>query len=146
MSKALRYLLVVAGLAVFTVAALGAIWMGSPPPPGPDLSRSRISSNGLFAAEIAPEAGEPKQGELHAWVLTLKSPQGVAVEGATIKVGGGMPAHAHGLPTSPEATAYLGEGRYRIDGVKFSMSGLWELRFKVAAPAGADEVVFNVEQ
>ncbi|TIW70579.1 MAG: auxin-binding protein, partial [Mesorhizobium sp.] len=46
--------------------------------------------------------------------------------------------------TSPQATDYLGEGRYRIDGVKFTMSGWWQLHFGISAAAGSDSVVFNV--
>ena len=55
-----------------------------------------------------------------------------------------MPQHNHGLPTSPQATDYLGDGRYRIEGLKFTMTGWWQLRFAISAPAGSDTVVFNV--
>ena len=51
---------------------------------------------------------------------------------------------AHGLPTSPKATASLGQGRYRIEGVKFNMTGLWELKLAITAPAGEDKVTFNL--
>ena len=84
------------------------------------------------------------QGELQSWLLTLKTAAGAPVEGAAIIVSGGMPQHNHGLPTSPQATDYLGEGRYRIDGVKFTMSGWWQLRFAISAAAGSDSVVFNI--
>ncbi|TIX45261.1 MAG: auxin-binding protein, partial [Mesorhizobium sp.] len=79
-----------------------------------------------------------------AWLLTLKTVKGDPVEGAAIAVSGGMPQHNHGLPTSPQATDYLGEGRYRIDGLKFTMSGWWQLRLAISAAAGSDTVVFNV--
>ena len=39
---------------------------------------------------------------------------------------------------------FKGEGRYRIEGVKFSMSGWWELKFDISAPAGTDTVTFNL--
>ena len=55
-----------------------------------------------------------------------------------------MPEHGHGLPTSPAVSAHLGAGRYRVEGVKFTMSGWWELRFAITAPAGSDNAVFNV--
>jgi hypothetical protein len=66
------------------------------------------------------------------------------VEGATIAVDGGMPQHRHGMPTAPQVTEYLGEGRYRVEGLKFSMSGWWELRFDISSPAGTDKVTFNL--
>jgi len=38
-----------------------------------------------------------------------------------------MPAHDHGLPTRPRVTEELGDGDYRLDGVRFHMSGYWEM-------------------
>ncbi|MBN9551432.1 MAG: FixH family protein, partial [Alphaproteobacteria bacterium] len=110
----------------------------------PDVSRSEKTANGLFVASFEPEHGVVRQGELQSWLLTLKTAAGTPVEGAAITVSGGMPQHDHGLPTSPQATDYLGEGRYRMDGVKFTMSGWWQLHFGISAAAGSDSVVFNV--
>ncbi len=109
-----------------------------------DQSRSQTSANALYVASIEPEGGEIKQGELHAWILTVKTPDGKPVDDAKITVDGGMPEHNHGLPTSPEMTEKLGEGRYRIEGVKFSMSGRWELRFDISSAAGSDSATFNL--
>lgn len=116
----------------------------APPPKELDLSRAKASEKGIFAIEIAPEAGRFRQGELHAWIVTLKTADGAPVESATIAVDGGMPDHGHGLPTSPQVTSYLGDGRYRVEGVKFNMSGWWELKFAVSAPQGDDQAVFNL--
>jgi len=132
------------GLVALAIGFLSVVFLTAPAAPGPDLARTKNSAKGLYALSIAPEAGEPRQGELHAWVVTVKTRQGAPVEGAAISVGGGMPEHAHGLPTSPEATAYLGDGRYRIEGMKFSMPGWWQLKLGVSAPAGADEATFNL--
>ena len=55
--------------------------------------------------------------------MTVKTQLGVPVEDATITIGSGMPENAHSLPTSPEETEYLGDERYRIEVVKFSMNG-----------------------
>ncbi|MRX31588.1 auxin-binding protein [Aminobacter sp. MDW-2] len=132
------------GLVALAIGFLSVVFLTAPAAPGPDLARSKNSAKGLYALSIAPEAGEPRQGELHAWVVTVKTRQGAPVEGAAISVGGGMPEHAHGLPTSPEATAYLGDGRYRIEGMKFSMPGWWQLKLGVSAPAGTDEATFNL--
>ena len=83
-------------------------------------------------------------GPIHAWVLAVTTADGTPVEGASITVDGGMPDHDHGLPTAPRVTAELGEGRYRIDGVKFSMPGWWVLKVTVSGPRGADEATFNL--
>lgn len=109
-----------------------------------DQSRGQTTANALYVASIEPEGGEIKQGELHAWILTVKTPDGKPVDDAKITVDGGMPEHNHGLPTKPEMTERLGEGRYRIDGVKFSMSGRWELRFDISSAVGSDSATFNL--
>ena len=144
MTSAWRMVVGAFGLVALAIGFLSVVFLTAPAAPGPDLARSKNSAKGLYALSIAPEAGEPRQGELHAWVVTVNTRQGAPVEGAAISVGGGMPEHAHGLPTSPEATAYLGDGRYRIEGMKFSMPGWWQLKLGVSAPAGTDEATFNL--
>ncbi|MBT1155983.1 FixH family protein [Aminobacter anthyllidis] len=144
MTSAWRMVVGAFGLVALAIGFLSVVFLTAPAAPGPDLARSKNSAKGLYALSIAPEAGEPRQGDLHAWVVTVKTRQGAPVEGAEIAIGGGMPEHAHGLPTSPEATAYLGDGRYRIEGMKFSMTGWWQLKFGITAPAGADEATFNL--
>lgn len=140
-----RYVLAGLGLAALLVGILAVVYLTAPhSAPGPDMSRSKKTASGLFVASFEPERGVIRQGELQSWLLTLKTAAGAPVEGAAITVFGGMPQHNHGLPTSPQATDYLGDGRYRIDGVKFTMSGWWQLRFAISAAAGSDSVVFNI--
>jgi len=69
--------------------------------------------------------------QMHSWVITLRTPAGMPMEGATILVEGGMPEHDHGLATSPEVTTYLGEGRYLLEGVRFHMTGEWQLLLQI---------------
>jgi hypothetical protein len=45
---------------------------------------------------------------------------------AEVSFDGGMPSHGHGLPTTPKVIHQQGN-EYLIRGVKFSMSGVWEL-------------------
>lgn len=137
-------LLVAEAVVVVAAIAYGAMHFFMTPPDDLDLSRSKNTANGIYAASIAPEVEPVQQGPLHAWVLTLRTPDGKPVEGAEVAVDGGMPQHGHGLPTSPAVAGYLGEGRYKIDGVRFNMSGWWELKFAIKAPPGEDSVVFNI--
>jgi hypothetical protein len=134
----------VIALAMVLLAGTGLWLFLMTPPSDLDLARSKSSARGMFVVAITPEAEPVPQGSLHAWVLTLNTSDGKAVADARIQIGGGMPDHNHGLPTSPQVTDYLGGGRYRVEGVKFTMSGWWELRFAIAAAAGADDVVFNL--
>ncbi len=133
----------VAALAI-AMGAFMLIPMGDEPQSNVDQARARTTANGLFVAAIAPETEPVQQGVLHSWILTLKTPDGKPVEDATIEVGGGMPEHNHGLPTSPTVTQHLGDGRYRVEGVKFTMGGWWELRFKITSAVGTDDVTFNL--
>ncbi|AZO74921.1 MULTISPECIES: FixH family protein [unclassified Mesorhizobium] len=145
MASIWRYILTGLGLTALLVGILAVVYLTAPQSaPGPDTSRSKKTASGLFVASFEPERGVVRHGELQSWLLTLKTAAGAPVEGAAITVSGGMPQHNHGLPTSPQATDYLGEGRYRIDGVKFTMSGWWQLRFAISAAAGSDSVVFNI--
>lgn len=132
------------GLVALAVGFLAVVFLTAPAAPGPDVARAKISVKGLYSVAIAPEASEPRQGDLHSWIVTVTTRQGTPVDNASFTIGGGMPEHAHGLPTSPEATAYLGDGRYRIEGMKFSMTGWWQLKFGITAPVGADEATFNL--
>lgn len=142
MKLKLFYLIAFAGL-----LAIGSYFisdMGAKPTPERDLSRTGTSANGLYVVSIEPERPEIKLGELHSWIVTVNTPAGEAVEDASFEIGGGMPAHNHGLPTSPQVTEKLGDGRYRLEGVKFSMSGRWELTFAISAATGSDSVTFNM--
>ena len=49
------------------------------------------------------------------------------------------------VPTAPRVTASVGNGDYRIDGVKFNMPGEWIFRFGIVGPAGGDSVTFHVD-
>lgn len=139
-----RIMIAIVGLAVVIVAGLAVTHALMRPSAEVDLSRSKASAAGLYQTEVAPEADPPTTGAMNSWVLTIKRPDGQPVEEARISVTGGMPQHGHGLPTAPQATAYLGAGRYRIEGVRFNMSGNWVLEFAISAAPGDDRVTFNV--
>lgn len=139
-----RWILAAVLLAVVGAAGVFALRMFTPPPADLDLSREKASAAGLYAVAIEPELNPVQQGSLHAWIVTLATPQGSPVTDAEIAVGGGMPQHGHGLPTAPQSAGHIGEGRYRIEGVRFNMSGWWVLKFAITSPAGVDEAEFNI--
>lgn len=118
--------------------------MMQPPPADLDLSLSKATAKGAFMVSIAPEAGAVEQGTLHSWVATVATADGKPVDDAQIAIDGGMPQHGHGLPTAPQMTETLGEGRYRIEGVKFNMGGWWVIRLAITAAGTTDTVEFNL--
>jgi len=101
------------------------------------------SNDGLYQLGIESRLDPITINRLHRWVLTLTDAAGNPVEGATIDVDGGMPAHNHGLPTAPRVTRYLGDGRYLLEGMRFHMQGEWELSFVIEAAPGTDTVYLS---
>lgn len=139
-----RYLLMALGLAALAVTAFLAVEMIAPQPGEADTSRTKTTQHELFVASIEPGVTPVPQGRMHDWTLTVTTAEGDPVDGARITVDGGMPQHGHGLPTEPEVTGNVGEGKYRVEGVEFNMGGDWELRFDIASPRGDDTVTFHV--
>lgn len=140
-----RYLVRAFGVALVVVGIAAAVhFSGQGSGPGPDLARSKKSVAGVFLVSIRPDSGAVRVGDVESWLLTVKTRAGKPVINAAIDISGGMPRDNRVLPTSPQATAYLGGGHYRIEGIKFDASGWWQMRFTVSASDGSDTAVFNL--
>ncbi|MEO7436019.1 MAG: FixH family protein [Candidatus Binatia bacterium] len=81
---------------------------------------------------------------VHTWTITVTDAAEQPVRGANVTVLGGMPAHGHGLPTTP-VVSELGDGRYRIEGLKVHMPGAWTVAFRIKASTGTDAVSFALD-
>jgi len=141
MSKKVLAVLV---LAVLNLAAVAAHAMGRSHD-GADLSTRRLSRDGRYEVTSTPETQPIPRRTLHAWTFEVRTRDGRLVEGASLKVGGGMPDHGHGLPTAPTVREALGGGRYVVDGMKFSMGGYWVVDLAIDGSAGADVVRFELQ-
>jgi hypothetical protein len=118
---------------------------GSPAAREPAGAREeRVGEAGLYRVAIAPEGGAIPLGAMHAWVVEVATAAGEAFVPTRLAFDAGMPQHGHGLPTAPRVTRALGDGRFRVEGVKFHMGGDWTVRVEVVGPAGADVAVFHV--
>ena len=126
-----------------SLAALAATTGCMSPPQDLDLALTRPSIANKYVVTLQPPARPAAINQLHAWQVLLSTPAGVPVKGARIQVDGGMPQHGHGLPTKPQVTRELPDGGYLIEGMKFSMTGWWEIKLAIDSPAGADQVTFN---
>jgi hypothetical protein len=104
----------------------------------------RASAKHLYTATLQAAGPFAKRRLLNVPVLIVDA-KGRPVEGARISVDGGMPEHAHGLPTKPLVRRELGGGMYEIEGLRFSMGGWWEIDLAIESPAGSDRVTFNLE-
>lgn len=109
-----------------------------------DLATQQMTQGGHFGVSYEPTNTPPPLNQLQTWTLTVTTPDGRPVEGAQITVDGDMPGHGHGLPTQPEVTQDLGEGRYLVEGMKFQMGGWWVVDFIVTAGGMTDQARFNL--
>ncbi len=130
---------------IFVVAALAAVSACSmfQTPADLDLRLTRTSAQGLYVVAMRPLVPVVAVNQIHPWEIRVVNAAGEPVSGARIAFDGGMPQHGHGLPTQPRVTEELGDGRYRLDGMKFSMTGWWEMKVKIQSAQGSDQVTFN---
>jgi len=105
------------------------------------LQMPHSASAAEFIVTYSTPEGPPEINRMHSWILRVETELGDAVEGAEIEVDGGMPAHDHGLPTRPKVTEELGDGYYRLDGVRFHMSGYWEIVIQIRSDEAEETVV-----
>jgi len=102
---------------------------------------SQPANAGEFIVTYTTPDGPPEINRMHTWILYVESESGDPIEGADIEVEGGMPAHDHGLPTRPRVTEDLGDGYYRLDGMRFHMGGYWEIIVAIQSDASNDTVM-----
>ena len=103
------------------------------------------SHRGVYKISFEAELDPIEINRIHSWVLTVRTSSGDPVTTAEISVLGGMPMHDHGMPTRPRVTDYLGEGRYRLEGVRFHMNGRWEVSVTVKADGKVDTAVIALD-
>lgn len=96
-------------------------------PPG----HNQLSDGGHFRLWWTPDLQPLPLNLLQGWNLQLQDAAGRPLDGAVFSIDGGMPAHDHGLPTVPRITPRAGAGNYRLEGLRFHMPGIWELRVQI---------------
>ena len=112
--------------------------------PTPDLSTTRTSEQALFRGTWVSQLDPIEINQMHTWTVHVETPDGQPLDNAQIAVDGGMPQHGHGLPTQPKVTQYLGKGDYRVEGMKFQMTGWWVVNFHISVDGKTDTLQFNL--
>lgn len=105
-----------------------------------DTTREWVSERGVYQVRFESSLKPIEINRIHSWVLHVTA-DGEPVTAAAMTVSGGMPAHDHGLPTSPRITEELDQGKYRLDGMRFHMRGEWEVTVEIEADGKRDTVV-----
>ena len=127
-----------------TALAFALLTSACSTPKNLDLTLQHPSSQGKFMVRMEPPATGPAVNQMHAWQVQLATPEGQPVSRAAISFDGGMPQHGHGFPTKPRITREVAPGIYALEGMKFSMTGWWDMRLAIQAGDVTDRAVFNV--
>lgn len=77
-------------------------------------------------------------------VLVIKDKDGKTVRPRKITISGGMESHGHGLSTKPSVDKFLGDGRWQVSGLEFSMRGPWQLTVQILDAQGWDYIRFDM--
>jgi hypothetical protein len=113
---------------------------------GADMSRSLEATSELGRYRIAtrPAAPPVELHQMHDWIVRIELLEESSAIPTSIRFDGGMPSHGHGFSTQPRVTQNLGNGEFRVEGVKFHMAGPWVLRITVTSREGSDYVELPV--
>lgn len=125
-------------------AGMPSHMINSTAPTDLNLVTERLTDGELFRVSFRSDLDPVAINQMHSWTLTVETADGQPVENATITVAGGMPQHGHGLPTSPQVTDYLGDGKYRVEGLRFQMGGWWEVAFDITTNGQNDAITFDL--
>ena len=109
-----------------------------------DISMEKASMNGHFIVSYKSEVDPAPVNRLHSWNLNVKSADGKPLKNASIKILGDMPEHGHGFPTEPEVSSTMEDGKYMVEGIKYSMPGWWVVTFHITDGEMRDHVSFNL--
>ena len=104
--------------------------------------RTAKTANGLYTLAYSPSPDPIPFSELFELDVSVKNASNAPVTDANVSLKVTMPAHGHGMQTSPQISS-VGDGHYKVTGMKFHMHGAWELIFTVESGAGTDSVSFT---
>jgi hypothetical protein len=107
----------------------------------PDDRQSWLTRSGYYRVSYSSMLEPLTINQIHNWLFHVEFADGGFVNDATVSVTGGMPEHNHGLPTDPRMTQSLGDGDYVLEGMRFHMSGYWELTVTIVADGRRDTVI-----
>lgn len=105
--------------------------------------QARVGAQGLVEFTAAP-IGAIVEGDNAFRVLLRTVDEGAPLEGAALAADPVMRSMGHDTAAEPTVTE-LGAGEYELEGVVFTMPGLWELRLAAEQGGIRDEAAFFFE-
>jgi hypothetical protein len=110
-----------------------------------DMEQYWLSKSGRYRLSYQSQVNPIVINQIHNWILRLENAEGLTVSGADITLEGGMPEHDHGLPTKPRITESRDENYYLVEGMRFHMSGHWELEIKIIQGTNTDTALISLD-
>jgi hypothetical protein len=101
----------------------------------------RTSHGGSYVADVTSAAVHV--GESRSWTIRLERRNHRRVAHARVQARLWMPETGIESPVRPSVT-YIGNGEYRLDDVRLTRRGWWNLALVVDGRGGADSLGFNV--
>lgn len=108
--------------------------------------RETFTESEVYSIRWAPDMERLRPGVLFGMDVTVtgaSAASSTAMRDVSLSVTATMPSHGdHGMDTRPQITR-TGDGTFRVDGMRFTMPGRWDVAFVVDGPAGSDRAVFT---
>jgi hypothetical protein len=111
---------------------------------GAEVNGAIPSENGIYQIVLNQDLSTSPMREFVELDGVIYTADDKPIGMAQVTVGGGMPAHGHGLPTSPIASVF-DDGTFVVKGLKFSMPGGWIVVFDITSDAGVDSVTVDFD-
>ena len=102
------------------------------------------SHNRVYRASMVPLPGPIERNRPLTWTVEVRTAAGASVQGATLALESWMPDDESVSVARPRATAELGGGRYRVEGIRFDRRGWWNVRLQISAAGVTDSLAFNL--
>jgi len=99
------------------------------------------SHNRHYRASLRPELTEA--GQLADWRVLIETPDGKAPASPTVVMQSWMPDAPSVVGDQPKAF-YLGDGVFRVDGLRFDRAGWWNVSVTISNVGVTDSLAFNL--
>lgn len=102
------------------------------------------SHNRAYRASMIPSPDPIERNRSLTLTVEIRTAANAPVEGASLALESWMPDDDNVSVGRPRAIAELGDGFYRVEGLRFDSRGWWNLRLQISAAGMTDSLAFNV--